>query len=235
MQAELLEILKKNPVANMPVMGFFENYKLQKQTLHNTSMILEGTSDYTWAYLCIDDPNDLEALMEKFDFSTMHFANVEDWMIPILTRKYHLEWKLFTNRYYLPEDTEVEPTDKHYSQLDLSQVGYVYQNSAYKDYTSEEYISQRLTRDVSAGIWVNETLAGWGLTHDDGSIGFLNVLSEFRGQGIGEAVSRALILAKRERNKPVFVNVEPQNQQSISLLQKLGFVFDRPVSWVKLS
>jgi GNAT superfamily N-acetyltransferase len=235
MQAELLEQLQKNPVANMPVMGFFQNYKLERQTIYNKSMILEGTSDYTWAYLSIQDPNDMEILLEKFDFQTMYLANVEEWMIPQLNRYYRVEWKLLTNRYYLPEEVEITPTDKLFSNLDQSHVSYVFINSAYKDYTSEKYISERINKDVSAGVWVKGTLAGWGLTHDDGSLGFLNVLSEFRGQGIGEAVSRALIQAKREQNKPVFVNVEPQNQQSINLLQKLGYVFDRPVSWLKLS
>jgi hypothetical protein len=51
---------------------------------------------------------------------------------------------------------------------------------------------------------------------------------------MGEAVFRSLITAKREREKPVFVNVEPHNKQSVNLLSKLGFKYDRPVSWVKL-
>jgi GNAT superfamily N-acetyltransferase len=235
MQAELLEQLQKDPISNMPVIGFFENYSLERQTIYNKSLILEGTSDYTWAYMSIQDPNDVEILLEKFDFQTLYFANVEEWMIPHLSKHHRVEWKLLTNRYYLPEEVEIATTDKLFTHLDQSHVSYIFLNSAYKDYTSEKYISERISRDVSAGIWVKGTLAGWGLTHDDGSLGFLNVLSEFRGQGIGEAVSRALIQSKREQKKPVFVNVEPQNNQSINLLQKLGYVFDRPVSWIKLS
>jgi GNAT superfamily N-acetyltransferase len=235
MQAEILEQLQKNPIQNLPVMGFFQNYKLERQTIYNKSMILEGTSDYTWAYFSVPEPNDMEILLEKFSFPTPYLANVEEWMIPHLSKSHRVEWKLLTNRYYLPDEVEVTPTEQLFTALDPSHVSYIFINSAYKDYTSEKYITERLSRDISAGVWVNGTLAGWGLTHDDGSLGFLNVLSEFRGQGIGEAVSRALIQAKREQKKPVFVNVEPQNKQSISLLQKLGYVFDRPVSWVKLS
>jgi GNAT superfamily N-acetyltransferase len=235
MQIELLEQLNKNVIPNLPVLGFFENYNLERTTIYNKSMILEGTSDYTWAYLSIPEPNDLGILLEKFGFATLYFANVEEWMIPQLTQKHRIEWKLFTNRYYLPQEIIVEPTEKTFSPLNESHVSFIYQNSAYKDYTSEEYIAERLRRDISAGIWVNETLVGWGLTHDDGSLGFLNVISAFRGQGIGEAIFRTLINAKRQNHKPVFVNVEPQNKQSVSLLQKLGLVFDRSVSWVKLA
>lgn len=234
MQKELLEQLQKNPIQNMPVIGFFENYKVERHTIYNKSMILEGTSDYTWAYLSVPESNDLSILLEKFAFHSLYLANVEEWMIPHLIQSHRIEWKLFTHRYYLPEEVEVSPSEKTFAMLDQSHVGYIHQNSAYKDYTSEQYISERLTRDISAGIWVKDSLAGWGLTHDDGSLGFLNVISEYRGQGIGEAIFRTLIRGKRESNKPVFVNVEPQNKQSINLLEKLGLVFDRPVSWIKL-
>ncbi|MFW5707826.1 MAG: GNAT family N-acetyltransferase [Bacteroidota bacterium] len=235
MQPELLDQLRKHPVSNLPVIGFFENYPLDDVVKYHESMILTGTSDYPWAYLSVPNHNDLEGLLEKFAYTSLYFANVEEWMIPQLTRKRRIEWKLLTNRYYLPEDTEVKPTEQSWAPLDQSHVGYVFQNSAYKDYTSELYISERLARDISAGIWVNDVLAAWGLTHDDGSLGFLNVISEYRGQGLGEAVFRTLINAKQAAGKPVFVNVEPQNKQSINLLEKLGLVFDRPVSWIKLA
>jgi len=235
MQKELLEQLTSHPYTNLPVLGFFQNYPLEKHIIYNKSMILTGTSDFTWAFLSVADPNDFDVLLEKFAFESLYFANVEDWMIPQLTQQHRIEWKLFTNRYYLPDGVEVESTQETATALEQSSVKYIYQNSAYKDYTSEQYISERLSKDISAGIWMNGRLAGWGLTHDDGSLGFLNVISEFRGLGLGEAIFRTLIRAKREQNKPVFVNVEPHNKQSINLLEKLGLVYDRSVSWVKLA
>ncbi len=235
MHPDLLQQLQTNPIANLPVVGFFENYPLDKHVAYNKSMILTGTSDYPWAYLSVPEPNDMSILLEKFGFESFYFANVEEWMIPMLTRNHRIEWKLLTHRYFLPEGTEVEASEKTYGTLGQSHAGYVFQNSAYKDYTSELYISERIARDISAGIWQDDQLVGWGLTHDDGSLGFLNVISEFRGQGIGEAIFRTLIRAKLENKKPVFVNVEPQNKQSIGLLKKLGLVYDRPVSWIKLA
>jgi ribosomal protein S18 acetylase RimI-like enzyme len=234
MQPEILEHLKKNPIQNLPVIGFFENYPLEKHLVYGKSMILKGSSDYAWAYLSVIDDEELEILLEKFEYESLYFANVEEWMLPFLTLSHRVEWKLATHRYYLPENVEVAPSQHQCTLLSDSMVGYIFQHSPYKDFTSEAYIKQRLERDISAGIWVDDKLVGWGLTHDDGSLGFLNVLSGFRGQGMGEAVFRSLINAKRERDKPVFVNVEPHNKQSVNLLSKLGFRYDRPVSWVKL-
>lgn len=234
MHEDILDQLKKSPVQNMPVIGFFENYALEKHTFYGKSMILTGTSDYTWAYLSLSQENDLEGLLEKFEFASLYFANVEEWMLSHLTRQHRIEWRLSTHRYYLPTEEEVNPSDRVCGLLEAAHVPYIFQHSPYKDYTSEAYIRQRLERDISAGVWVDDHLAGWGLTHDDGSLGFLNVISQYRGQGIGESVFRSLIQAKRQYNKDVFVNVEPHNKQSISLLNKLGFVFDREVSWLKL-
>ncbi len=235
MQKEVIEILKKNPIANLPVLGFFQNYRAEKYLIENDSLIITGTSDFKWAYMSVHSSDDLAVLLEKLNFETLYFANVEEWMIPQLKVRHRIEWKLFTNRYYLPDEIEVALSEKSSTFLDKSQAKFIFHNSSYKDFTSEEYIVERLERDISAGIWIDDKLAGWGLTHDDGSLGFLNVLSEYRGKGIGEAVFRTLINAKREKGMPVFVNVEPQNKQSISLLEKLGLVFDRSVSWVKLS
>ncbi len=234
MQVELQERLKNNPLQNMPVLGFFENYALEKSFTYNQSFILIGTSDYKWAYMAVNNKKDFEVLLEKFNFETLYFANVEEWMLTQLTAMHRIEWKLTTDRYYLPDDVEAEATEKDCRPLNGSHTSYIYQHSPYKDFTSESYLKERLQKDISAGVWINDELVGWGLTHDDSSLGFLNVLPEYRGQGVGEAVFRCLITTRRAEKKPVFVNVEPHNRQSINLLEKVGLIYDRTVSWVKL-
>ena len=234
MQEEILHQLNKHPLQNLPVMGFFQNYPLENTVVSGESMILAGTSDYTWAYLAVPEEDDMSALLEKFDFKSLYFANVEEWMIPHLTRNHRIEWRLSTHRYYLPDDVIVDPPISECNSLSQDHVSYIYQHSPYKDYTSEPYIRERIEKDISAGIWLDGELAGWGLTHDDSSLGFLNVLAKYRGQGVGENIFRSLIQSKRENGKSVFVNVEPHNKQSINLLTKLGLEFDRQVSWLKL-
>ncbi|MBW6478638.1 MAG: GNAT family N-acetyltransferase [Bacteroidales bacterium] len=234
MQEEILHQLRKHPLQNLPVMGFFQNYPLENAVISGESMILAGTSDYTWAYLAVPEEDDMSALLEKFDFKSLYFANVEEWMIPHLTRNHRIEWRLSTHRYYLPDDIIVDTPINECKSLSPDHVSYIYQHSPYKDYTSEPYIRERIEKDISAGIWLDGELAGWGLTHDDSSLGFLNVLAKYRGQGVGENIFRSLIHSKRENQKSVFVNVEPHNRQSINLLTKLGLEFDRQVSWLKL-
>lgn len=235
MDTELKRLLAQKPLQSLPVLGFFDNYQLKQWLRQGEFLLLCGTSDYCWAYLCGDNPEDLYALLEKFDFQSLYFANVEEWMLPVLTHTRKIEWKLSTHRYYLPDNKIVEHPDYISKPLDGSMASYIFERSAYKDFTSEEYIKERIEKDVSAGIWIDGELVGWGLTHDDTSLGFLNVIPAYRGQGLGESLLRYLVILKRQKNKPVFVNIEPHNHQSINLVKKLGFTFDREVSWVKLN
>ena len=235
MDQKIWDLLKSKPLQSLPVLGFFRNYDLDKAVRQGEFLLMVGTSDYPWAYLCGDNPEELYVLLEKFDYATLYFANVEEWMLPILTQRRKIEWKLSTHRYYLPPEKVVDPPDVESRRLDPSLAGYVFENSAYKDFTSEMYIRDRLDMDVSAGIWIDNKLVGWGLTHDDTSLGFLNVLPEYRGKGLGESILRALILEKRKMDSNIFVNIEPHNHQSINLIKKLGFSYDREVSWIKLT
>ncbi len=233
--AELKRLLGQKPLQSLPVLGFFDNYPLQKWFRHGEFFLLCGTSDYPWAYLCGDNPEDLYEVLEKFAFESLYFANVEEWMLPVLTHTKKIEWKLSTHRYYLPNEKTVDPPDYISKVLDKTMAKYIFERSAYKDFTSEDYIRERIEKDVSAGVWIDGELVGWGLTHDDTSLGFLNVVPTYRGQGLGESILRFLVIEKRQRKLPVFVNIEPHNHQSINLVKKLGFAFDREVSWVKLT
>lgn len=235
MDRQVIEFLLSKPLQSLPILGFFQNYKLDKVVKQGDFLLLMGTSDFPWAYLCGDNPEDLYMVLEKFNYETSFFANVEEWMLPILTHIKKIEWKLSTHRYYLTPERIVDPPEMISRRLDPSMSSYIFENSAYKDFTSEYYIQERLKLDVSAGIWIDGKLVGWGLTHDDTSLGFLNVLPEYRGKGLGESILRALIIEKRSQKDNIFVNIEPHNHQSINLIKKLGFSFDREVSWLKLS
>ncbi len=226
--------LQTKPLQSLPVTGFFTNYPVEKVLRKGDFLLLTGTSDFCWAYLCGDNPEDLFTLLEEFRYETLYFANVEEWMLPVLTHRHKIEWKLTTHRYYLLWERQIDPPLFESRPLEESMASYIYDHSAYRDFTSIQYIRERLKMDVSAGIWIDGELVGWGLTHDDTSLGFLNVIPGYRGQGLGESLLRALIIQKRQKGMSVFVNIEPHNHQSINLIRKLGFTYDREISWVKL-
>jgi len=238
--SEIIDRLSQDPVRNIALLGFFENYPLQRVYQSGASYLLLGKSDHLWGYISSENEAELAGVLdpvEKAGDIIKHFACVEEWMKPILTRgggDEKIDWELKTMRFVLPETQEIKEPSRMVLPLDASWVDYIFSHSDYQEFTSKEYIQEQIKKGMSAGIVENDKLIAWALTHDDSSVGFLHVLPEFRKHGYGKAITRAMILQKRKAHKPVFVNVEPGNSNSLKLVAKLGFVPDRQVGWLKL-
>jgi ribosomal protein S18 acetylase RimI-like enzyme len=229
-----MSILSKDLVRNISLLGFFENYPLEEVFRVGNTFLLLGESDHLWGYISSQSYSELTELFKNNQIGTSYFASVEDWMKPIISEEAEVEWELTTLRYVLPENLNIVPPTKNIIALDSSFVDHIFRNSDYQAFTSKEYIKEQMRKGVSAGILEDNVLVAWGLTHDDGALGFLHVLPEFRGKGYGKAITSSLIHQKRKLNKPVFLNVEPSNMNSKNLVTKMGFVYDREISWVKL-
>ena len=79
-----------------------------------------------------------------------------------------------------------------------------------------------------------DKLVAWGLTHDDGALGSLHVLDEYRKKGYGKEILISLIHQNRKLGKTSFAQIEEKNVKAINLAVRLGFLKDRRVSWIKL-
>ena len=234
MESALKSFLNKDPKRNISVLGFFDNYKPEQLFRKNDSLLILGKSDHLWAHIVSKDKDDLSFLLERYRKETKYYFSVEDWMIPLILKDCKVDWILTTHRYILKNNRAIIFSHSGGLKIDNSFAHFIHENSDYRDYTSIEYINDRLKRDISAGIKINDELVAWGFTHDDGALGFLHVLDAHRKKGHGIKVLSALISDRKKEGKPIFGNVLPNNHRSINLILKLGFEFDRKVSWIKL-
>jgi 8-oxo-dGTP diphosphatase len=134
----------------------------------------------------------------------------------------------------LDDDVPVPEPQNEIVPLTPDQTDYIFDHTDYRDYTDKKYIRDRLERDISAAIIKDGKPVAWGLTHDDGALGFLHVLPEYRGKGYGRDIVLARIAMKREKGQPVYCNIVPGNIPAIKLMESLGFEADRKIYWVKL-
>lgn len=91
------------------------------------------------------------------------------------------------------------------------------------DLVGQEYIKERIESGNMLGAFIDEKLCGFIGNHEEGSIGLLEVLKEYRGKGIAtilqaEATNRAL----KEGRIP-YGEVIAGNEKSFRLQKKLGF------------
>jgi len=226
--------LKKDEITNISTIGFIENNPITEVVEINNSYLIKGTSDVEWTYVVYNNESDLSALLVKSG-SNSYFASIEDWMIPIITEKRKAEWILSTVRYYLPEEVEVPENKIELIPLTTDHIGFIISQSNYKQFLTPAYVEDRITKSISAAIMKKDKLVAWGLTHDDGALGSLHVLDEYRKKGYGKEILISLIYQNRKHGKISFAQIEEKNLKATNLIEQLGFVKDRRVSWIKLN
>ena len=234
MDQKLKNFLYSNPAKNLAAIGFFSSYPIEDYYIEGSSALVVGRSDNLWIHIISSSPKELSILLNKYSKISKHFFSVEDWMIPIIKNLGNSDWIMTTNRYVLNNIISPYSNGLVIKPIDISFANYIYSNSDYKKFTSVEYIVDRLEKDISAGIWINDKLIAWGFTHDDGALGFLHVLEDYRKKGYSKILLKHLISSRQKSNKSVFVNIVPENVPAINLITNLGFEFDCKASWIKL-
>lgn len=237
MKEELIKLisqLKLDEVSNISTIGFIENNPITEIVEINNSYLIKGTSDVEWTYIVCKNETELKALLEKSGSNT-YFASIEDWMIPIITENKKAEWILTTMRYYLPDGVEILENKIEVIQVTTDHIGFIISQSNYKQFLTPAYVEERITKSISAAIFKKEKLIAWGLTHDDSALGSLHVLDEYRKKGYGKEILLSLIHQNRKLGKISFAQIEERNIKATKLVEHLGFIKDRRVSWIKLS
>lgn len=88
---------------------------------------------------------------------------------------------------------------------------------------SVEHLRRRIVAGPSCGIRHRGRLVAWGLTHDDGSMGFLHVMKDYRGQGMARAITTALAGRLLRLGATPFLYIVKRNRPSIRLTEGMGF------------
>ena len=234
MNKSLKSLLNENPKKHIATLGFFSNYPVLDYFVEGDSALVLGKSDHTWAHLSSSSESELLSLLQKHHHKTKYYYSVDDWMIPIILQFGDEDWRMTTNRFVLDEEVHTDHPKLKIVSIDKSYASFMYNQSDYKEFLSIGYIEERLDNDISAGIFIEDTLVAWGFTHDDGALGFLHVLEDYRKKGYGLEIMLGLIQMRRNENRAVFGNIVPDNHASTALITKLGFKLDCMTSWLKL-
>jgi len=227
----LIEFLKKDEIKNLNIIGFLENNSICIVERIGNSMLVKGTSDRDWIYISSSDEEELNILKNKLDKNDKNFGAIEDWMVPILIENKSIEWDFPLVQYYLPADCKVPRPEIHTEPLIKEDAKIIFENSEYQNSISLEYSEEQIEKGITAGIRLDGRLAAWCITQDDGGLGFLHVLPEYRRKRYGYHVTLALIEVVRKKGKIPFAYILEDNVKSINLITKLGFKKDKKIHW----
>lgn len=112
----------------------------------------------------------------------------------------------------------IELVKNNYSELSLCNSG---------------YIEERVKDKEMYGAFLGNRLAGFIGTHEEGSIGMLEVIPEFRGKGIGSGLERYAINRAIAKGIYPYCQVKEDNEISMKLQKSLGMEISKTkVYWL---
>jgi len=231
---EALNILKNDKFNNINVTNFIENYPINYIEKICDSLVIKGISDRPWVYIVSKSENELKFIKKSLNDKDKNFAIIENWMIRVLTSGKKIKWILSAYRLFLPQEIILPAPLYTISALKDADCSFIYESSDYKDFLSIEYVKERVTNGISSCIRIDNTPIAWGMTQDDGAIGFLHVLPRYRRKGYGREIVLDLIQKVRKQGRLPFVHIEENNEKSMNLSLSLGFKKDKIVNWFEI-
>ena len=103
----------------------------------------------------------------------------------------------------------------------------------YSHATDSDYILDRLQANAMFGAYIKNDLVGFIGVHAEGSIGMLEVLPQYRRQGIAKALETHLVNDFLSHGEIPFAQIITGNAVSLTLHRQLGFsVSDHPIWWL---
>lgn len=116
-------------------------------------------------------------------------------------------------------------------QLDMRHLDFVHTH--YHTVDDIGYIRERIEAGMF-GVFYGEILVGFIGTHDERSIGMLEILPDYRKRGLAFALEAHMINHLMQHDRRAFCQVSVDNTPSIALQKKLGMTISESViSWME--
>ncbi len=123
---------------------------------------------------------------------------------------------------YLKNDVEIVKVP----QIEIRKIGMEYYDFIRQNYSTlvdEKYLQSRIQTNVFIGAFDQDKIVGFAGIHDEGSIGFVEVIAKYRRKGIARMLETYMINKALKKNELIYLQVELENTVSMRFHEKLGF------------
>lgn len=234
---QLIQRLKSNPAKYQCYSTFIEDNPFLGYSQIGDAFLFRGESDGPWVYFVCEDQESFNGLLPLLTPEDKQFALAEDYMLPALLSRGDLLNQMSCMRLILPDDVPLAFETPHHvllRPLTAEDVPFMYANYIYQAVASIDYFENRVANGKSVGLVEEGKLVGWVVTHDDGALGLLHVLEDYRSKGYAEILTKKLCIDLRSHGLIPHLAIKPENKASMGLAKKIGFVEDRMIHWIQL-
>lgn len=110
-------------------------------------------------------------------------------------------------------------------ELALEHMDIVVEN--YPLWSDSSYIKERIRRKCMFGAYIEDKLVGFGGVHEDGRIGMITVLDEYRGKKIGNALETYIINLSLQRGWIPYTQVVKNDDKAAQRQKDLGLYLSK--------
>ena len=172
--------------------------------------------------LAFKDEKIAEQLLKQIDKCSM-LAIHNDKYFNIINQKWRLNKEIVAYQYgYLKKYVRIINNPI----VEIKEIGREYFEFIKENYSTpieEAYLLERIDANVFVGAFIEKQIVGFAGRHIEGTIGFVEVIKEYRRLGIAQALEQYLMQKLIAENEIIYLQVEVDNYPSMQLHEKLGY------------
>ena len=213
MKNEILKFLKQDYLNNLDLIYALEHGAKIKY-YNQAGIMLKFEDIYMLAF---KDEKIAEQLLKQIDKCSM-LAIHNDKYFNIINQKWGLNKEIVALKKYVRiinnPIVEVKEIGREYFE-------FIKENHSTP--IEEAYLLERIDANVFVGAFIEKQIVGFAGRHIEGTIGFVEVIKEYRRLGIAQALEQYLMQKLIAENEIIYLQVEVDNYPSMRLHEKLGY------------
>lgn len=217
MKNEILKFLKQDYLNKDLIYALEHGAKIKYY--NQAGIMLKFEDIYMLAF---KDEKIAEQLLKQIDKCSM-LAIHNDKYFNIINQKWRLNKEIVAYQYgYLKKYVRIINNPI----VEIKEIGREYFEFIKENYSTpieEAYLLERIDANVFVGAFIEKQIVGFAGRHIEGTIGFVEVIKEYRRLGIAQALEQYLMQKLIAENEIIYLQVEVDNYPSMRLHEKLGY------------
>lgn len=218
MKNEILKFLKQDYLNNLDLIYALEHGAKIKY-YNQAGIMLKFEDIYMLAF---KDEKIAEQSLKQIDKCSM-LAIHNDKYFNIINQKWRLNKEIVAYQYgYLKKYVRIINNPI----VEIKEIGREYFEFIKENYSTpieEAYLLERIDANVFVGAFIEKQIVGFAGRHIERTIGFVEVIKEYRRLGIAQALEQYLMQKLIAENEIIYLQVEVDNYPSMRLHEKLGY------------
>ncbi|MBU3107916.1 GNAT family N-acetyltransferase [Clostridium gasigenes] len=221
---EIIEFLSQDFLLNVDMIDCIKRNNHKIIDVNKDGVLIEDVSSKV-VMISTNNFEDAKKLIDKIPDSTELIVGHQDLYYEYLKERFNAINEMYC---YQTVYTESEPLPISNCPATIKLLTEEYTSDVFSQYhndftTGIEYIRERIESKTMFGAFIDNKLVGFVGTHEEGSIGLLDVLPEYRKIGIATSLQIYATNLALYQNRIPYGQVVIGNEESTKLQEKLGF------------